>query len=75
LFPGAPASRLERAIGKGVMGMPDNSPDVLSLFDGEDVDVGDEAPEDDDQQADELAGIRASQDDPDTPPADTTEAS
>lgn len=58
--------------------MPENDPgpaEAVSLFDGEDVDVGDEAPDGEDQPADELAAIKASQDDPDTPPADTAEAS
>ncbi len=58
--------------------MADNDPgpaDAVSLFDGEDVDVGDEAPDDRGQATEELAAIRASQDDPDTPPADSAEAS
>jgi hypothetical protein len=42
----------------------------VGLFDGEDVDVGDEAPDDEELTGEELAGIKASQDDPETPPAD-----
>jgi hypothetical protein len=41
----------------------------VGLFDGEDVDVGEEAPDDEELTGEELAGIRASQNDPDTPPA------
>jgi hypothetical protein len=58
--------------------MPDNDSlpaGAVSLFDGEDVDVGQEAPDDEDQAAEELAGIESSQEDPNTPPADTVEAS
>ena len=50
----------------------------FELFDGEDVDGGQaevEAPDDDDLTDDELAAIKASQDDPGTPGPDTAEAS
>ena len=47
----------------------------VSLFDGEDVDTGEEAPAHEDFTTEELAGIRASQQDGDTPPADAEEAS
>ncbi len=56
-----------------VMLMSNDEP--VELFDGEDVDVGDEPPDDDDMTPDEVAAVRASQQAPDTPPADTTEAS
>ena len=42
----------------------------VDLFDDEDVDVGEEAPDDDNLTTDELAAIRASQADPTTPPPD-----
>jgi hypothetical protein len=44
--------------------------DEVGLFDGEDVDTGDEPPDDDDISAAEVAAIRASQADPATPPPD-----
>ena len=40
------------------------------LFDGEDVDTGDDPPDDDDISDAEVAAIKASQADPSTPPAD-----
>ena len=42
----------------------------VDLFDDEDVDVGEEAPDDDNLTTDELAAIRTSQADPTTPPPD-----
>ncbi|WP_460459739.1 hypothetical protein [Angustibacter peucedani] len=41
----------------------------VELFDGEDVDTGDE-PEGDDLSPEEVAAIRASQQDPGSPPLD-----
>jgi hypothetical protein len=40
----------------------------MHLFDGEDVDVGEAAPDTDELTADELAVITASMADPDAPP-------
>ncbi len=48
--------------------MRENEP--IELFDGEDVDVGEEPPDGDDLTEEELAGIKASQDDPSSPPLD-----
>lgn len=50
--------------------MKDNEVGVFDLFDGEDVDVGDDPPEDADIGDDEVAAIKASQADPSTPPLD-----
>lgn len=50
--------------------MKDNEVGVFDLFDGEDVDVGDEPPESDDIGEDEVAAIKVSQADPTTPPLD-----
>jgi hypothetical protein len=47
----------------------------VDLFDGDDVDEGESAPEDEDFAEAELAGIKASQEDPETAPADDPEAS
>jgi hypothetical protein len=50
--------------------MPGDDPSEIALFDDEDVDVGEEAPDDDDFTDEELAGVAASQADPDTPDPD-----
>ena len=48
--------------------MKQHEPSDDELFDGENVDVGDDPPDDDDISEAEVAAIRASQADPATPP-------
>jgi hypothetical protein len=47
----------------------------VDLFDDDDVDEGESAPDDEDFTEEELAAIKASQADPNTAPADDPEAS
>lgn len=69
-LPAAAHRRTLVVTSQGVVTMPGDDPSEIGLFDNEDVDVGEEAPGDDDFTDEELAGIAASQADPDTPDPD-----
>jgi hypothetical protein len=64
------AAILASTMGPEVNAMKDTEPGPSELFDGDDVDVGDDPPDDPELSDEEVAAIRASQTDPQTPPLD-----
>lgn len=67
---GAPvtASGTDATMGSEVIAVKDTETGPSELFEGDDVDVGDDPPDDPDLSDAEVAAIRASQADPATPP-------